>query len=187
MRRTATAMMAVAAVLFAAGLSAQGKPNFAGKWTLQVDPNAAPPAGGGGGGRGGGGRGGGGRGMMGGGGFCGAECTITQDATTLKIERPAPAGGEAPAPNVYKLDGSDSKNPGQAFGGNPAPDVVSKASWDGSKIVIKSTRTMNRGGQDMTINSTITISMDGANMVVETSTDMGQGAQAGPKQTYKKS
>ena len=57
MKRTISALMAAAAlVVFTTGLSAQGKPSFAGKWTLQADPAAAPPAGGGGGG---GGRGGG--------------------------------------------------------------------------------------------------------------------------------
>ena len=45
MRRIAIGLTAAAAVLLVASLSAQGKPNFAGKWTLQPDPNAGAPAG----------------------------------------------------------------------------------------------------------------------------------------------
>ena len=98
MRRMSWLATAAAAALFVAGLSAQGKPDFSGKWTLVPAaapagaPAAAPGGGGppggggapGGGGRGGGGRGGGGGGR-GGGGFCGQECTIAQDATSLTI------------------------------------------------------------------------------------------------------
>src|SRR6185295_7391807 len=86
MRRIAIGLTAAAAMLIVASLSAQGKPNFAGKWTLQQDPNAAA-AGGGGGGRGGR-NGGGGFG----GGFCGQGCDITQDATTLTLKTSGQAG-----------------------------------------------------------------------------------------------
>jgi hypothetical protein len=165
-------MMAVAVVLFASGLSAQGKPNFAGKWTLQADPNAPPPGGGGGGGRGGGRGGGGGQ-------FCGMECTIAQDASTLTITRTT-QNGETKA--VYKLDGSDSVNQQPGRGGAAPTDVHSKAAWDGSKLTITSTRDM--GGN--TVTTKTTLSMDAGNLVVENSFDMGQGPQTS-KQTYKKS
>src|SRR5215831_8594906 len=81
MRRIAIAAMAVAVVLFAAGLSAQGKPSFAGKWTQDAPAGGAAAGGGGGGGGRGGGRGGGG-------GFCAPSCEITQDASTLTVTRP---------------------------------------------------------------------------------------------------
>lgn len=171
MRRLAIASVAVAVVLFASGLSAQGKPNFAGKWTLQPDANAAVAAGGGGGGRGQG-RGGGG------GAFCGMECTITQDASTIKIERMA---GQNMVASTYKLDGSDSVNQMPGRQGAAPTDVHSKAMWDGNKLTITTTREM--GGNSMTTKTTV--SMDGANMVVENSFDMGQGPQT-TKQTYKK-
>ena len=171
MRRIAIGTMAVAAVLFAAGLSAQGKPNFSGKWTLQQDPNAAAGGGGRGGGRG-----------MGGGGFCGQECTITQDGNTLKIERAAGQNGQAPAPVTYTLDGKEvtTQQPGRN-GGDPT-NVVTKAGWDGDKITITTSRDFN----GTPFKSMTTISMDGGNMVVETSSDRGQGPQPGQKQTYKK-
>jgi hypothetical protein len=174
MRRLAIGSVAIAVVLFASGLSAQGKPNFAGKWTLQADPNAAPAGGGGGGG---GGRGQG-RGGGGGGGFCGMECTITQDAATIKIERMA---GQNTVTSTYKLDGSDSVNQQAGRGGAAPVDVHSKAAWDGNKLTITSVRDM--GGNSVTTKTTV--SMDGANMVVENSFDMGQGPQT-TKQTYKK-
>ena len=172
MRRLVVAAAALTVVVFVSGLSAQAKPNFAGKWTLQADPNAPPP-GGGGGGRGGGGRGGGF-----GGGFCGMECTITQDANSITIER---MQGQNTVKSVYKLDGSDSVNQQPGRGGAAPVDVHSKAAWDGAKLTIATTRDM--GGQSVTTKTTI--SMDGANMVVENSFDMGQGPQT-TKQTYKK-
>jgi hypothetical protein len=177
-------MMAVAVVLFAAGLSAQGKPSFTGKWTLQVDPNAAP-AGGGGGGRGGG-RGGGG---------WGAEFTATQDATTLKIERTVPAGGTAPAPENYKLDGSESKNQmamggggrGGAGGGGgvpPAPmEVVSKATWVGNTIQIVSSQSV--GGNTIETKRVLSIGADGV-LTIETTRPGQDGTPQTTKAMYKK-
>jgi hypothetical protein len=179
MRRLAVVMMAVAVVLFAAGLSAQTTPSFAGKWTLQVDPSAAPPAGGGGGGRGGGGRGGGGGAFS-----CGQECTITQDATTLTISTTNQQG--TTTTRKIMLDGTDSKIEMPGRGGAAGTTETAKAMWDGTKLVVSMTRTMNMGGNEMTITSKQTISLDASGMlVVENSTDMGQGPQT-TKQTYKK-
>ena len=173
MRRISRLATALATVLLVAGLSAQGKPDFSGKWTLVPDPNAAAAGGGGGGGGGrGGGRGGGG------GQFCGQECTITQDAATLTITRTT-QGGEQKA--VYKLDGSESKNTQQGRGG--ATEVVSKAAWDGSKITITRAIAGRDGGAGGTAKTTI--SMNAGSMDVETTTDFGQGPQT-QKQTYKK-
>ena len=73
MKRTILPVSLVALAL-TAGLLAQDKPNFAGKWTLVPDPNAA--AAGGGGGRRGGGFGGGGLGQT---------FSATQDAKTLVV------------------------------------------------------------------------------------------------------
>ena len=151
MRRLAIGSVAIAVVLFASGLSAQGKPNFAGKWTLQADPNAAP-AGGGGGGGGGAVSGGGG----GGGGFCGMECTITQDAKTIKIERDGrPEHGDDDL-QARRHARARTSRPGRS--GAPPTDVHSKAKWDGNKLAITTTRDIN-GNSVMT---KTTVSMDGA-------------------------
>ena len=46
MKRAAVLVSAAALVLFTAGLTAQAKTNFAGKWTIVPDPNAAAGPGG---------------------------------------------------------------------------------------------------------------------------------------------
>lgn len=167
MRRAAMALSLVAVVCLAAGITAQGKPSFAGKWTLVPDPNAAA----GGGGRGG--RGGGGWGM---------ENTITQDAKTLTVEYTA---GQNPAPVkvIFNLDGSESNNtmPGRQ-GGEPMVQS-SKAVWDGDKLVI--TITVSFGGNSVEIKRVV--SLEAGNLIVETTNPGFQGGAATTtKATYKK-
>jgi hypothetical protein len=112
-------------VLYASGLSAQGK-NFAGKWAPDAEKHAAAMGGGGGGGGRAGGGGGGGRGG-------GGPMTITQDAKTLTIERMA---GETTIKTVYNLDGTESKNSMPGRQGGAPTEVTSTAKWDGDKLVI---------------------------------------------------
>jgi hypothetical protein len=173
MRTISNVITGIGAVLLVASLSAQAKPDLSGKWTLVPDPNAAAaapaaPAGGGGGGGRGGGRGGGG------GQFCGQECTIVQDATSLTVTRTTQAG-EVKA--VYKLDGSESKNM-QAGRGGAQTEVVSKAAWDGNKVSISTTRDV--GGTPVTTKTTL--SAAGGEMTVEN--EGGQGPAT--TQKYKK-
>jgi hypothetical protein len=170
MRIVSTLLTGLTAVLLVAGLSAQAKPDFSGKWTLVPDPNAAAaPAGGGGGGGGrGGGRGGGG------GQFCGQECTITADATMLTVTRTT-QNGEVKA--MYKLDGSESKN-AQAGRGGATTEVVSKAMWDGNKVTISTTRDF--GGNTVTTKTTLSVA--GGELNVEN--EGGQGPAT--TQKYKK-
>jgi hypothetical protein len=170
MRTVSTLFTGLATLLLVAGLSAQAKPDFSGKWTLVPDPNAAAaaPAGGGGGGGGrGGGRGGGG------GQFCGQECTVAQDATTLTVTRTTQAG-EVKA--VYKLDGSESKNMQAGRGGQT--EVVSKAMWDGNKVSISTTRDL--GGNVVTTKTTLSVT--GGELTLEN--EGGQGPATSQK--YKK-
>jgi hypothetical protein len=166
MKRAAVLVSALALVVYAVGLSAQAKPNFAGKWTMQMDPNAAPPAGGGGGG--------GGRGGRGGGAVSGMEVTITQDANTLTIEK---MQGQNPVKLTFKLDGSESKNTVQGRGG--AVEQTSKAAWDGAKLTITTTADMGRG--PMTTKQTL--SLEGGNLVAE---NFGADGTSMAKVTYKK-
>jgi hypothetical protein len=172
MRRTATVMMmAAGVVLFATSLSAQA-PNFAGKWTLNVDPNAAAPPAGGGGGRGGGGRGGGG------GGFCGMTCDITQDATTLTIKRTTQAGETSTA---YKLDGKEGTISQQ--GPNGPTEIKYTAKVEGGKITVSTTRDFGQGPST----TKMEVSMDaGAMKVVTTAPGRGGGDPTVTTQTYKK-
>jgi hypothetical protein len=162
MRRAAVLMSAAALVLFTAGLSAQGKPNFAGKWTPDTEKNAAAMGGGGGGGRGG---------RMGGG---GGEMTITQDANKLTIER---TGGRGAQTSTYTLDGSEQTvQMGQAEG-------KVKASWEGNTIVIETT--IDRGNGPTTTKAVY--SMEGDELVVATTRPgRGGGEPMTTKLYYKK-
>jgi len=171
MKRAAVLVSALALVVYAVGLSAQAKPNFAGKWTMQADPNAAPPATPPAGGGGGGGGRGGGRGA-----FAGMEMTITQDANTVTVERAMGQAGNAKF--TYKLDGSESKNMAPGRGGEMA-EQVAKAMWDGAKLKVTTT-----GANGDTVQ---VLSMDGANLKVETTAPArGGGAPTTTSATYKK-
>ena len=166
MRRVTAVLSAATVVLMVAGLVAQAKPNFAGKWMMDPASAPAPPAGGGGGGGRGGGRGG----------ALGMELTITQDANTLTINYMG--GGQAPAPVTltYKLDGSESKNMMAGRGGQT--EQVSKAMWSGNTIVV--TTTVNVGGNPT--EQKRVFAMEGGNMTVETTAAGGTPT----KVTYKK-
>ena len=163
--------LVVAVVLMfgaAASLAAQAKPDFSGKWVMDPASAPAPPAGAGGGG--GGGRGGG----RGGGAGFGQEFTAAQDATTLTITR---MQGDQTVTAAYKLDGSESKNTVAGRGGQQ--EQVSKATWDGARLVIVTT---TQAGEQRR-----TISMEGGNMVIETSQPgRDGGAPTTAKLVYKK-
>ena len=163
--------LVVAVVLMfgaAASLAAQAKPDFSGKWVADAAAAPAAPAGGGGGG----GRGGGGRG---GGGF-GNEFTIAQTATTLTITR---MQGDQTVTTVYNLDGSESKNMVAGRGGGEPTAQVSKAVWDGAKLVV--TTTAPNGEQKRVF------AMEGGNLTIETTQPGRDGGPGTPnKLTYKK-
>lgn len=163
MKHAVTAMAAVLALVMTTVL-AQTPPSFAGKWTLVVDPNAAPA--------------GGGRGM---GGALGQSATIVQDAMTLTITRTTPMGEFT---STYKLDGTESKNTMNMQGN--AIDQISTAKWDGDKL--KVTTTMNFNGTP--VETSMVMSLDAAgNLVIESTRPdfQGGGAPITTKATYKKS
>ena len=96
-----------------------------------------------------------------------------QDATSLTVTRTTQAG-EVKA--VYKLDGSESKNMQAGRGGQT--EVVSKASWDGNKVSISTTRDF--GGNSVTTKTVLSVT--GGEMTVE---NEGQGPN-GPTTTTQK-
>ena len=175
MKRALILVSALAVVLYTVGMSAQAKPSFAGKWTMDAPatPPAAPPAGAPAGG-GGGGRGGG----RGGGPVSGMEVTLTQTATGLTIDKMT--GGQAPAPVklTYTLDGMDSKNSVMGRGGAPT-EQVSKAVWEGDKLTITTT-VAGANGPVVTKQS---ISMAGGGLKIE---NFGADGAATTTLTYKK-
>ncbi len=159
--RRAVMVMAVL-VMAGAGLAAQAAPNFAGKWTI-ADPAAAA---------------GGGRGGMGG---LGQEAVVTQDATSLTVTRNTQMGEFK---SVYKLDGSESKNTLNMQGN--AIDQLSKAKWDGGKLIVNTS--MNFSGQSIDTSMTIWLDAAGLLVVETTRPDMqGGGAPITTKTSYKKS
>jgi hypothetical protein len=169
MQKLVSLASAVAVVCLAAALVAQGKPNFAGKWT-QFEPDPAAAMGGGGGG-------GRGRGMMGGG--WGSSPVVTQDASTLTVEFTAGGPNAAPQKHVFKLDGSESKNTVTTGRGGPQ-DQISKAVWDGSKLAITTTISFTnpQTGDAMKFEIKRSLSLDASgNLVVETTSSGMRGGQ----------
>jgi hypothetical protein len=96
--------------------------------------------------------------------------TITQDASTLTITRTTQAGE---VKTVYRLDGSDSRNSVTMGRAGAAVESVSRARWEGGKLVITTTTTV----QDNPVETTMTLSLDGQNLVIE-STGAGRGGGA---------
>ena len=163
MRRNALVVGALSLVFAASIAQAQDKPNFSGSWTVIADPNAA--GGGGGGGRGGGGG-------------LGMAATLTQDAKTLTVTRTT-QNGEVKL--VYNLDGSESKNMVQGRGGQM--EQVSKAAWDGAKLVITTNMMMGENA----VTRTQTMSLDASGQLMVTVSGPGRGGEVmTTTQTYKK-
>jgi hypothetical protein len=163
MRRNAFIGGALAVLIAAAPALAQDMPNFSGSWTLVADPNAA--GGGGGGGRGGG------AGL-------GQAAVLAQDMKTLTVTRTT-QNGEIKM--TYNLDGSDSKNMVMGRGGQTAQ--VSKATWDGPKLMISTTLMMGEN----TVTRTQTMSLDASGQLVVTVSGPGRGGEVTTTtQMYKK-
>ena len=167
-------MVLVTAVLLAfavaAGVYAQARPDFSGKWVMDPASAPAPPAGGGGGG----GRGGGGGGGLG----FGQEFTAKQDAKMLTVTR---MQGDQTVTATYNLDGSESKNTVAGRGGQQ--EQVSKAMWEANTLVI--TTTVNFGGN--AAEQKRVLSMEGGNLVIEQTNPGRQGgAPTTAKVVYKK-
>lgn len=150
---------------------AQATPDFSGTWTLDPSKSEMPQMGGMGGGRPGGGQMGGGMGPM--------TITIKQTAEALTIDQKM---GEMSRTVTYKLDGSESTNPGMRGG-----EMKSTSKWDGGKLVTEGTQTMSGPNGEMTIKSkeVRTLASDGT-MLVETTRETPRGTTTS-KLVFKKS
>ena len=104
MRRTSLAF--VLTLLCTTLVSAQAKPNFAGKWTL-TSPDAASV------------------------GMNPTSMTVTQDEKTITL---LTAGQMGEIKTVFNLDGTPGKSPLEIQG--MSIDRVTKSAWDGSKLVL---------------------------------------------------
>src|SRR5438552_5318032 len=145
-----TAMVAAVVIPFTA--RAKGKPDFSGTWTMDAAKSDPAPQGRGGGGGGGG------------------SVTIKQTATELSVQT---EGRQGPQTMTYKLDGSESSNEQMGRGG--AVTVKSKAKWDGSSLVIESTRDL--GGMSITTKEVRRLDNGGKDMIVESTTQTPNGEQ----------
>jgi hypothetical protein len=145
-----TALLAAMVIPFPA--RAQTKPDFSGTWTMDAAKSDPPPQG----------RGGGGGGMGGG------SITIKQTGTDLVVTS---EGRQGPQTMTYKLDGSPSSN--EVMGRGGAQTVKSTAKWDGSSLLIETTRDFN--GMSITTKEVRTLSADGKQMTVESTTQTPQG------------
>ena len=143
-------------------LLAQAKTDFSGTWTFDEAKSDPAPARAGGGG-GGGGRGGG---RMGG--APATAMTIKQTATELSMDRTTAQGAQTV---VLKLDGTDSTN---TIGMGPA---TSKAVWDGPRLVVSTTQTMQGRGGEVTITSKEIYSVAGNVLTIETTRTTPAGDQ----------
>jgi hypothetical protein len=162
MHKTMT-VFALAVVLALPSVAlAQAKTDFSGTWTFDEAKSDPAPARAGGGG-GGGGRGGG---RMGG--APATAMTIKQTGTELTMERTMAQG---PQTVTLKLDGTDSTN---TIGAGPA---TSKAVWDGPRLVVTTTQTMQGRGGEITINSKEIYSVSGNVLTIETTRTTPAGDQ----------
>jgi len=130
----------------------QATPNFSGKWMLDSA-----------------------RSVIGGRGNPAPRLTITHDATTLSIERVTTSGSQT---LMYKLDGSESKNPAGRGG-----EATYQSRWEGAKLITTIT-TQGRGGLT-TQTETLTIA-DGALTIDTSRPDPQGGAPFVSKFVYKK-
>ena len=148
-----TVLAVAAAVVLPFAARAQSKPDFSGTWTMDAAKSDPAPQGRGGGGGGGGG-----------------TLTVKQTATELAITS---EGRQGPQTLTYKLDGSESSN--QVMGRGGAQTVKSTAKWDGSSLVIETTRDFN--GTAVTTKDVRRLDNGGKEMVVESTTQTPNGEQ----------
>ena len=115
----------------------------------------------------------------------GPEVTLTQDATTLKVERTL---GQNTITMTYILGGEGKNTMAGRQGGAPT-EIPYKTAWEGAKLVITTTTTMTmQDGSPMTMTSkqALSIAADGTLLVENTSPPMGGGDPVTTKVTYKK-
>lgn len=162
--------MTLAIAVVAATIAlAQAKPDFSGTWTLDLDKSeTGGPAGGPGGDRPGRGQG-----------FPpDAKFVVKQTASELSIDQQV--GGNSTV-TTFKLDGSESVNTGMRGG-----QVKSKARWDGSRLIVESTQTLNTpdGERSLDTKEIRSLAPDGT-MIVERTTVTPRGMRT-QKLVFKK-
>jgi hypothetical protein len=99
----------------------------------------------------------------------GDEFTATQDGGALVL---AIKAGGVRLTATYKLDGTESRNMSPGAFGQPAVEVISRASWEGDRLVIKSSSVSVLSGRNVPIETrrVLRIDADGSLVVERTGT-----------------
>src|SRR5262245_12375413 len=156
---------------FATGAPAQTKSDFSGRWTVAPPPQEAE-------------RGGTPRADMGSG--WGNTITLTQTATALTLEWVIFTRGDLQPPLtfVYSLDGSERTN---AFMmGRGTEKQISRASWDGGKLVITTKQSFPNLVEGQTVETVVTRTLtleSPTTLVVETTRNGVLGGNASTTRT----
>src|SRR5215510_6828418 len=157
---------------FASRATAQTKPDFSGRWTVAPPPQET--------GRGGGTP----RADMGSG--WGSTITLTQSTTALTLEWVIFTRGDLKPPLtfLYPLDGSEHTN---AFMmGRGTEKQISRASWDGGKLVITTKQSFPNLVEGQTVETVVTRTLSLASpttLVVETTRNGVLGGNASTTRT----
>ena len=161
-------ILVVALFAMPSALNGQGsKANFSGDWVYKADNNTADQA----------------QGQRRG--FGGGDFTAKQDANTLTVKRTmnAPDGSSNEITTTYTLDGKESVN----STGRGESKSVAKWSADGKKLTITTTRTMNMGGEERTMNSTEVWSLtDSKTLQIDRTSPGRDGEERTTKSVYTK-
>src|SRR6185436_8871151 len=87
----------------------------------------------------------------------GDEVTIRQDQSVMRLAiRIGPSTVDA----EYALDGSESRNLSSEGGGKPDVTVISRATWEDGKLVIRSSSTSEAQGRAVTTETKRVLSVD---------------------------
>jgi hypothetical protein len=168
-------MRALAIVLIAAGVAGAQPASFSGRWVVAPDP--VPTA-----------QRGGRPAPANQGTGWGSDLTITQDATTLTVEYARFGRGDMQPPMklVYRLDGSESRNTINV--GRGPQEQVSRAKWEGDRLIITTVHSFTVQGQAMTSETTRALSLEAGSLVIETTYSAVRGGPASTvRSVYKKS
>jgi hypothetical protein len=114
----------------------------------------------------------------------GDEFTARQDAASLVF---AIKSGNLRVEAAYKLDGSESHNMSPGAYGQPVVDVISRASWDGNKLVIVSSSVSVIEGRNVTIQTRRVLWIDPAGILVMERTGTPASEVPPSRSVYRKS
>jgi hypothetical protein len=112
--------------------------------------------------------------------FCGAECTIAQTRTALRVTRVTGSGERT---TEYALDGTETTTTTTAAGQSTIASKT-RATWNGSSLVI--TTATGIAGQIASTKAELSLGPKGLLIIRRTSTPLGGGPPVLTTQAYTK-